>query len=46
MSKALKKAQRQLNSRIADYERTVQQSKSNSNAYTKPGSMKAWKSTY
>ena len=46
MSKALKRAQRKLASRIADYERTVQQSKANSDAYTKPGSMKAWKSTY
>ena len=46
MSKALKRAQRKLASRIADYEKTRGQSKGNSEAYRKPGSMKAWKSTY
>lgn len=46
MAKALKRTQRKLNSRIADYERTLQQNKSGSSAFTKPGSMKAWKSTY
>lgn len=40
MAKPLKKALKRLAARQADYERTVQTNKGNSNAFTKPGSMK------